>query len=245
MPPWDRRDFPLLRGTDRRCDRRCPAFQRRSNSARDRVNSLLGVSERADRHHRRTRIEDNRHAVHPPCPDRRQPDFRPVRRCRCASGRLSEDAFFDEAYHQFAEQQSAATADPLRRLHPTPRCRRSRKRCWKQLRKERLYPVTVNRNSYPADPRNSRILQAASHQCRVQHARATPRPPDVQRPRRSSSPSRDARPFLLQTYRRDISSRQSCLMKDVSTPITVLDHHWGEAGSGSRAPVTFLSFGLA
>jgi methyl-accepting chemotaxis protein len=38
---------------------------------------------------------------------------------------------------------------------------------------------------------------------------------------------RNTRPFLLQTYRRDMGGGQYRMMKDVSAPITVAGRHWG------------------
>ena len=38
---------------------------------------------------------------------------------------------------------------------------------------------------------------------------------------------RNTRPFLLQTYRRDMGGGEFVLMKDVSAPITVKGRHWG------------------
>jgi methyl-accepting chemotaxis protein len=38
---------------------------------------------------------------------------------------------------------------------------------------------------------------------------------------------RNERPFLLQTYRRDMGGGQFALMKDVSAPVTVRGRHWG------------------
>ena len=39
--------------------------------------------------------------------------------------------------------------------------------------------------------------------------------------------ARNQRPFLLQTYRRDMGGGQRVLMKDLSAPITVQGRHWG------------------
>jgi len=39
--------------------------------------------------------------------------------------------------------------------------------------------------------------------------------------------ARSTRPFLLQTYRRDMGGGQFALMKDLSAPITVQGRHWG------------------
>ena len=38
---------------------------------------------------------------------------------------------------------------------------------------------------------------------------------------------RDQRPFLLQTYRRDMGSGNFIVMKEVDSPITVSGRHWG------------------
>jgi methyl-accepting chemotaxis protein len=41
------------------------------------------------------------------------------------------------------------------------------------------------------------------------------------------SAGQSTRPFLLQTYRRDMGGGNFVLMKDVSAPITVRGRHWG------------------
>jgi methyl-accepting chemotaxis protein len=46
---------------------------------------------------------------------------------------------------------------------------------------------------------------------------------------------RNTRPFLLQTYRRDMGGGQFVLMRDVSAPIVVRDRHWGGFRIGYRA----------
>jgi methyl-accepting chemotaxis protein len=38
---------------------------------------------------------------------------------------------------------------------------------------------------------------------------------------------RNTRPFLLQTYRRDMGGGQFVVMKEVAAPITVAGRHWG------------------
>lgn len=38
---------------------------------------------------------------------------------------------------------------------------------------------------------------------------------------------RNTRPFLLQTYRRNMGGGAFALMKDISAPITVMGRHWG------------------
>ena len=39
--------------------------------------------------------------------------------------------------------------------------------------------------------------------------------------------ARNTRPFLLQTYRRDMGNGQFVLMKEAAAPITVNGRHWG------------------
>jgi methyl-accepting chemotaxis protein len=45
---------------------------------------------------------------------------------------------------------------------------------------------------------------------------------------------RNTKPFLVQTYRRDMGGGQFALMKDVSAPITVQGRHWGGFRVGYR-----------
>ena len=44
----------------------------------------------------------------------------------------------------------------------------------------------------------------------------------------------NVKPFLLQTYRRDMGGGNFVLMKDVSSPIYVRGHHWGAFRMGFR-----------
>jgi methyl-accepting chemotaxis protein len=49
------------------------------------------------------------------------------------------------------------------------------------------------------------------------------------------SAGRSTRPFLLQTYRRDMGGGHFVLMKDVSAPIMVHGRHWGGFRIGFKA----------
>jgi len=44
--------------------------------------------------------------------------------------------------------------------------------------------------------------------------------------------ARNERPFLLQTYRRDMGGGEHVLMKDASAPVTVAGRHWGAVRVG-------------
>lgn len=46
---------------------------------------------------------------------------------------------------------------------------------------------------------------------------------------------RNTRPFLLQTYRRDMGGGKFALMKDLSAPIMIRGQHWGAVRMGYRA----------
>lgn len=44
----------------------------------------------------------------------------------------------------------------------------------------------------------------------------------------------NTKPFLLQTYRRDMGGGQFVLMKDLSSPIVIRGKHWGAFRMGFR-----------
>ena len=46
--------------------------------------------------------------------------------------------------------------------------------------------------------------------------------------------ARNTRPFLLQTYRRDMGGGSFMLMKDLSSPLWVRGRHWGAFRIGYR-----------
>ncbi len=48
------------------------------------------------------------------------------------------------------------------------------------------------------------------------------------------SAGRNTKPFLLQTYRRDMGGGQFVMMKDVSAPVTIRGRHWGGVRIGYR-----------
>ncbi len=47
---------------------------------------------------------------------------------------------------------------------------------------------------------------------------------------------RNTKPFLLQTYRRDMGGGNFTLMKDLSAPITINGRHWGVLHTGESCP---------
>jgi methyl-accepting chemotaxis protein len=76
----------------------------------------------------------------------------------------------------------------------------------------------------PADAQPG-VLLAAGRGPGVER-RALPQPPHLRRPDRLAA-ARSTRPYLLQTYRRDMGGGSFALMKDVSAPVWVAGRHWG------------------
>jgi methyl-accepting chemotaxis protein len=191
------------------------------NSARDRVNNLLGVSERligiiAELDVETVDTPFIRHAQN--AASRISALFEDAIR----DGRLSRDALFDEAYQpipgsnpqqlrarftDFTDANLPEIQEAL--LEADPRI---------------VFCVTVDRNGYL--PTHNRKF-SKPHGADVAWNTANGRNRRIFDDRVGLSAGRNTRPFLLQTYRRDMGGGQYCLMKDVSAPITVQGRHWG------------------
>jgi methyl-accepting chemotaxis protein len=199
------------------------------NYARDRVNSLLGVSERLIGIIAELDVETMdtpfiRHAQ--TAASRISALFEDAIR----SGRLSEDALFDEEYQpipgsnpqqlrsgftDFTDAALPAIQEAL--LETDPRI---------------VFSVTVDRNGYL--PTHNRKF-SKPHGADVAWNTANGRNRRIFNDRVGLAAGRNTRPFLLQTYRRDMGGGQYCLMKDVSAPIMVLGRHWGGLRIGYTA----------
>jgi methyl-accepting chemotaxis protein len=191
------------------------------NSARDRVNNLLGVSERLIGIIAELDVETIdtpfiRHAQK--AASRISALFEDAIR----DGRMSEADFFDEAYQpipgsnpqqlrsrftDFTDTTLPAIQEAL--LEADPRV---------------VFCVTVDRNGYL--PTHNRKF-SKPHGADVAWNTANGRNRRIFDDRVGLAAGRNTRPFLLQTYRRDMGGGQYCLMKDASVPITVLGRHWG------------------
>ncbi|WP_246148942.1 methyl-accepting chemotaxis protein [Skermanella pratensis] len=191
------------------------------NATRDRVIRLLGVSERLIGITAELDVETVdtpfiRHARN--AASRIAALFEDAVR----SNRMNADALFDEAYQPIpgtnpqqvrtrftdftdavlpAIQEAMLTADP--RI---------------------VFCVTVDRNGY-LPTHNAKFSKP--HGADVAWNTANGRNRRMFNDRVGLAAGRNTRPFLLQTYRRDMGGGQYCLMKDVSAPITVLGRHWG------------------
>jgi methyl-accepting chemotaxis protein len=199
------------------------------NSARDRVNKLLGVSERLIGIIAELDVETIdtpfiRHAQN--TASRISALFEDAIR----SGRLTEDALFDEAYQPIPgtdpQQLRSRFTDFTDAMLP------SIQEALLESDKRMVFCVTVDRNGYL--PTHNRKF-SKPHGADVAWNTANGRNRRIFDDRVGLAAGRNTRPFLLQTYRRDMGGGQYCLMKDVSAPITVGGRHWGALRLGYTA----------
>ncbi|UEM22519.1 methyl-accepting chemotaxis protein [Skermanella mucosa] len=191
------------------------------NATRDRVIRLLGVSERLIGITAELDVETVdtpfiRHARNAAA------QISALFEDAVRSSRLTAEALFDEAYQPIPDtnpqqvrtrftdftdavlpeiQEAMLTADP--RI---------------------VFCVTVDRNGY-LPTHNAKFSKP--HGADVAWNTANGRNRRMFNDRVGLAAGRNTRPFLLQTYRRDMGGGQYCLMKDVSAPISVLGRHWG------------------
>ncbi|WP_245613115.1 methyl-accepting chemotaxis protein [Skermanella stibiiresistens] len=191
------------------------------NSARDRVVNLLGISERLIGITAELDVE----TVDTPF----------IRHARDAAARISAqfedavrakrvtlDALFDEAYKPIAgtnpQQFRARFTDFTDAVLPAIQ--------EEMLRTEprMVFCVAIDRNGYLP---THNVKFSKPHGPDVAWNTANGRNRRIFDDRVGLAAGRNTRPFLLQTYRRDMGGGQYRLMKDVSAPITVMGRHWG------------------
>ncbi|TYR33157.1 methyl-accepting chemotaxis protein [Mesorhizobium microcysteis] len=145
------------------------------------------------------------------------------------SGRLSLSDLFDEDYRAvpgsnpeqvltrftaFTDAQLPAIQEPVLAMH------------------ERIvFCAAVDRNGYL--PTHNLVYSRPQSDDPVWNA-ANCRNHRIFGDRTGLGAGRNTRPFLLQTYRRDMGGGNFVLMKDVSAPITVRGRHWGGLRIGYR-----------
>jgi methyl-accepting chemotaxis protein len=199
------------------------------NSARDRVNNLLGVSERligiiAELDVETVDTPFIRHAQN--AASRISALFEDAIR----DGRLSQDALFDEAYQPIPgsnpQQLRTRFTDFTDAMLPEIQ------EALLEVDARVVFCATVDRNGYL--PTHNRKF-SKPHGADVAWNTANGRNRRMFNDRVGLAAGRNTRPFLLQTYRRDMGGGQYCLMKDVSAPITVLGRHWGGLRLGYTA----------
>ncbi|WKB54478.1 methyl-accepting chemotaxis protein [Eleftheria terrae] len=139
------------------------------------------------------------------------------------SGVLSMDALFDEQYRPLpgTEPQQHAT----RFVELTDRLFPPLQEPVMQLSPKVVFCAAVDRNGYlPTHLRTySQPQRAGDPAWNAAHCRNR----RIFNDRTGLASARNTRPFLLQTYRRDMGGGHFVLMKEVAAPIVVAGRHWG------------------
>jgi methyl-accepting chemotaxis protein len=94
-----------------------------------------------------------------------------------------------------------------------------------QLSPKVVFCIAVDRNGYV--PTHNRKYCQPQRLGDVEWNTAHSRYRRIFNDRTGLASARNRRPFLLQTYRRDMGGGRFVLMKEVSAPIEVLGRHWG------------------
>lgn len=147
-----------------------------------------------------------------------------------AAGQIDLQALFDEQYQPIAQTEPpqfltrfVSLAD---RLFPDVQ---------EQVlaRGEKVaYCIAVDRNGYVAT--HNRIYCQAQRRGDVVWNTANSRYRRIFNDRTGLASARNRRPFLVQTYRRDMGGGSFVLLKEVAAPIVVQGRHWGALRIGYR-----------
>lgn len=140
-----------------------------------------------------------------------------------ASGRIQSRQLFDEHYRPIAGTEPAQHLSDFvelaDRLFPAVQERML------QLSDKVVYCIAVDRNGYVAT-HNKRYCQPQRPGDVVWNT-ANSRYRRIFNDRTGLASARNQRPFLLQTYRRDMGGGHFVLLKEAAAPITVQGRHWG------------------
>ena len=140
-----------------------------------------------------------------------------------ASGAIRLDQLFDEQYRPIAgtnpAQHQTSFVELADRLFPQVQERLL------SLSNKVVYCIAVDRNGYVAT-HNRKYCQPQRVGDVVWNT-ANSRYRRIFNDRTGLASARNQRPFLLQTYRRDMGGGKFVLLKEVSAPIMVAGRHWG------------------
>jgi len=138
------------------------------------------------------------------------------------NGHVSLAHLFDEAYQPIPgtnpAQHTTRFVELADRLFPAVQER------WLELSNKVVFCIAVDRNGY-----------VATHNKKYNHPQrgdlawdsANSRYRRIFNDRTGLASARNTRPFLLQTYRRDMGGGNFMVMKEAAAPITVNGRHWG------------------
>ena len=140
-----------------------------------------------------------------------------------ASGAIRVEQLFDERYQPIAGSNPAQHLAPFTeladRLFPAVQERML------QLSDKVVFCIAVDRNGY-VPTHNRRYCQPQRPGDLVWNT-ANSRYRRIFNDRTGLASARNQRPFLLQTYRRDMGGGKFVLLKEASAPIVVNGRHWG------------------
>jgi len=138
-------------------------------------------------------------------------------------GRIRTEQLFDERYQPIAGSNPAQHLAPFNeladRLFPAVQERML------QLSDKVVFCIAVDRNGY-VSTHNRRYCQPQRPGDLVWNT-ANSRYRRIFNDRTGLASARNQRPFLLQTYRRDMGGGKFVLLKEASAPIVVNGRHWG------------------
>ncbi|MBP8271006.1 MAG: chemotaxis protein [Sphaerotilus sp.] len=147
-----------------------------------------------------------------------------------AGGQIDLKALFDEQYQPIAQTEPPQF---LTRFAPLA------DRLFPDVQEQVLaggdkvaYCIAVDRNGYVAT--HNRIYCQAQRRGDVVWNTANSRYRRIFNDRTGLASARNRRPFLVQTYRRDMGGGNFVLLKEVSAPIVVQGRHWGALRIGYR-----------
>lgn len=139
------------------------------------------------------------------------------------AGQIRQDQLFDERYQPIAgtqpQQHLAPFCELADRLFPAVQERLL------SLSDKVVYCIAVDRNGYV--PTHNRQYCQPQRPGDVVWNTAHSRYRRIFNDRTGLASARNQRPFLLQTYRRDMGGGKFVLLKEASAPIVVMGRHWG------------------
>jgi len=139
------------------------------------------------------------------------------------SRKISMQQLFDERYRPIAGSEPAQHLSDFVEL--ADRLFPAVQEAMLQLSDKVVYCIAVDRNGYVAT-HNKKYCQPQRPGDVVWNT-ANSRYRRIFNDRTGLASARNQRPFLLQTYRRDMGGGRFVLLKEASAPITVQGRHWG------------------
>ena len=140
-----------------------------------------------------------------------------------ASGRINVAQLFDDHYQPMAGSNPAQHAAPFNAL--TDELFPALQETALKALPEVVFCIAADRNGYIST--HNKVYCQPQRSGDVAWNTANSRWRRIFNDRTGLASARNTRPFLLQTYRRDMGGGKFVLLKEASAPITVQGRHWG------------------